>query len=407
MDIAFVILVLMILSAYFSSTEIAYVAANRIKFEVKAKKNNFAAKNVLYFLKNPHDFFSTILIGNNIVNIALASLLALFLAKAFNMEDGEILLISTLIILFAGELIPKYFAREIPDLTILLFAIPLRALSIIIFPFVKATSTVSEYLTKSETLKEETTVYLFDKRDIQLLAKETAESKSQSKEEGDLVARVLELREQRVYEVMRPRTEIAAIEIGSSLQEAQRVFIESGYSKLPVYEGSIDNVKGMVLTYDLFKFPSNIKSIIREIIFVPETKKSIEMLYEFLAKRSSIAIVVDEFGGTAGIISIEDIIEELFGEIKDEYDVDEEICRKIDDSAYIIGGKAEIDLINEKFSLNLPKEDYETLAGYIIYKMGRIPKQGETVSIDQYNFLIVRATQTKIDLVKMIISESS
>jgi CBS domain containing-hemolysin-like protein len=204
---------------------------------------------------------------------------------------------------------------------------------------------------------------------------------------------------------MRPRTDVVGIDIESTVEEALDVFIESGYSKHPVYEGSLDNIKGVIFAHDLFLFPQNLQSIIREIIFVPETKRSFDMLSEFLSKRVSIAAVIDEFGGTAGIVTMEDIIEELFGEIKDEYDIDEEIFRKISQDTYLISGKVEVDLINEKFKLNIPYGDYETLGGYISSRLGRIPAQGERVIIDNFNILIAKGNNTRVDVVKILIRE--
>jgi len=204
---------------------------------------------------------------------------------------------------------------------------------------------------------------------------------------------------------MRPRTDIVGIDIESTVENVLDIFIESGYSKYPVYEGSLDNIKGVIFAHDLFKFPKDIQSIIREIIFVPETKRSYEMLNEFLNKRASIAMVIDEFGGTAGIVTMEDIIEELFGEIKDEYDIDEYIFRKISNNTYLVSGKVEVDLINEKYKLNIPYGNYETLGGYITSALGRIPAQGEKVIIDNFNIIIVKGNNTRLEVVKIVCLE--
>ena len=177
--------------------------------------------------------------------------------------------------------------------------------------------------------------------------------------------------------------------------------INSGFSKLPVYKENLDDIKGIILVKDIFKSPTDIKSILRDVSFIPETKKSFEVLNEFLEKKISIAVVVDEHGGTAGIVTMEDILEELFGEIKDEFDVEEEICRKIDDNNYIVSGKVETDLLNEKYELNIPGGDYETIGGYIVSVLGRIPAQGEKVKIDNFEFLIARASAQKVEVVKL------
>ncbi len=180
------------------------------------------------------------------------------------------------------------------------------------------------------------------------------------------------------------------------------IFIESGFSKLPVYDENLDNINGIILAKDIFKNPDTVKSIIREVSFIPETKKSFDMLNEFLDEKISISIVIDEFGGTAGIVTMEDILEELFGEIKDEFDVDELICRRIALNTFIISGKAEIDFINEKYNLNIMEGDYETIAGYITTRLGKIPNQGDTVNIDNFTILIARASIQKIEVVKLI-----
>jgi putative hemolysin len=222
------------------------------------------------------------------------------------------------------------------------------------------------------------------------------------KQEGSFISKVFELGDQKIYEALTPRTGIVGLEINQTIDEAISAFIESGFSKLPVYEDNLDNIKGVILAKDLFTNPISIKDILRDVQFYPETKKSLEILNEFLTQNMSIAIVVDEFGGTAGVVTVEDIIEELFGEIKDEYDVDENICRKISKDSYIISGKVEVDLINEKYHLNIPIGNYETIGGYVIEKIGKIPKQGETFLIDNFQILIIRADKVRIDLIKLI-----
>lgn len=402
-DQLIILIILVIISAFFSGSELAFVVSNKLKIEVRARKKNFAAKGAYSFVQNPQYFFSTILIANNIVNIAFASLSAVILSIAFNLNEFSILIISTLILLIFGELLPKYFARELGDRIVLFTSIPIRILFYILYPFVKITASLSSFLTQSSNMKAENIDFLFSKEDIEFLVKESHEAGVVNKKESAIISRVLALGEQKVYEAMRPRTEIVGVEIDSTIDEAISTFIESGYSKLPVYEENLDNIRGVIFAYDIFKSPKNLQSIIREIIFVPETKRSFEMLNEFLNKQVSIAIVVDEFGGTAGLVTMEDIIEELFGEIKDEYDVEEDICRKIASDTFLISGKVEIDYINEKYNLNVPTGDYETIAGYITSRIGRIPLQGESVTLDNFNFLIARSTNIRIDLVKLTV----
>lgn len=402
-----ILAVLIFISGFFTGSEIAYVVANKIKIEIQARKKNLAAKNALYFTENPQDFFSTVLIGTNVVNVTFATISALFLNKLFGLSEFNILLISTFVLLIFGELLPKYLARELADRIIFLTATPLRIVSYLIHPIVKLFSSISSFFTQRADVSEKNLQNLFSKENFEYLIKESKDAGKIDQKQSDIINKVFDLSEQRVSEVMQPRTEIEGVEISSSFEEALTVFIESGYSKLPVYEENLDNIKGIILAYDVFNKPGKLADIIREVTFVPETKKSFEMLNEFLARHISIAVVVDEFGGTAGIVTIEDIIEELFGEIKDEYDVEEDICRRISDGSYLISGKVEVDFINEKYDLKIPTGDYETIAGYIMSKIGKIPQPQEKYTIDNFEILIVKADHLKIDVVKLIANEES
>lgn len=397
-----ILIILLAISAFFSAAEIAFILSNKIKLEIKARKKNLAAQSALFFSKNPQNFFSTMLLGNNIANIAFASLSAVLLSSIFDLDEFSILIITTLILLFLGELIPKYLAREFADRFNLFASFFLRGISFILHPFVKFISWLSSKLTNTTASNEVSINSLFNRETIDTLVKESHEAGIVDKNESNIISKVLNLADQRVYEAMRPRTEIVGIELTQSIEEVIAVFIDSGYSKLPVYEESFDNIKGVIYLYDIFTSPKNVQAIVKKILFVPETKKSNELLNEFLSNQISIAIVVDEFGGTAGLVTMEDIIEELFGEIRDEYDVEENICRKIADRTYLMSGKVEVDFINEKYNLNIPTGDYETLAGYITSSLGRIPIQGENIKISHFNFLIARASNKSIEVVKLV-----
>jgi len=396
------LVILLFLSAFFSGTELAFVVANKLKIEIRSRKKNPAAKAAHYFVNHPQTFFSTILIGNNIVNVTIASLSAVFLAKIFGIGEFSILFISSFFILLFGEIIPKYFARVLADVVVLFTSIPLRIIAYLLYPFVKIASSFSEKLTSTKSASAENIGHLFDKEDIKGLVKESEKAGVVDKKASDLITKVFELSEQRVYEAMTPRTEIVGIEITQTIDEVIEILIESGFSKLVVYENDLDNIKGILLAKDVFKKPTSVRSITREVSFIPESKKSFEALNEFLEKRISIAIIVDEFGGTSGIITMEDILEELFGEIEDEFDVEEEICRKIGERTYIISGKVEIDHINDKYNLKIEEGDYETLSGFIITKLGRIPRQAETIKIDNFTILIARASAQRVEVVKLI-----
>ena len=401
------LIILVVLSAFFSGTELAFVVANKLKIEVRARKKNLAALSAKYFINHPQNFFSTILLGNNIVNIAYASLGAVFLQAIFGWNEITILLVLSVVILFLGEIIPKYLARELADRVVLLSALPLRAVSYLFYPFVKITSAISNKIVQTSSIKSDNIYHLFDKEDIKGLVKESEVAGIVDKKDSDLISKVIELGDQRVYEAMTPRTEIVGVEISSDINEALSTFIDSGFSKLPIYEDNHDNIKGVILAKDLFKSPQSIKDILREVNFIPETKKSFDVLNDFLEKRTSIAIVVDEHGGTAGIVTIEDILEELFGEIEDEFDIQEAICRRIANDTYIISGKVEVDHINEKYNLDIEEGNYETLSGFITTQLGRIPNQGEVVTIGNFKIQIVRSAVQKIELVKLALISPS
>ncbi len=392
--------ILILFSAFFSGTEMAYIVSNRLKIEIKAGKKNPGAKAAHYFINNPDKFFSTLLIGNNIANITFASISAIFLHEYFGFNDFAILIISTLLVLFFGELIPKYIGREMSTTLLVLSSIPMRALYLIFFPLVKLfgyfTLFISRKKSSSDSLHE-----IVRREDLQLLIEEGENAGNVNKKEGQAIRKLIEMQDQRVNEAMRPRTEIVGVEIKSSLEEVIETFIDSGYSKLPVYVDNLDNITGFVLAYDLFKQPKNLSEIVRQILNVPETKKSVEMLNDFLRERISIAVVIDEFGGTAGIVTAEDLIEEVFGEIKDEYDVEENVCRKTGDNEYLIGGDVEVDNINEKFDLGIPEGDYNTIGGFIMAETGRIPAQGEIVTAGFFKIHIIRSSARRIEMIKL------
>lgn len=400
MEIVFIIL-LALLNGFFSATEMAYVVANKIKIEIMAMKKNVVAQTAMYFLKNNGYFFSATLLGANLASITFTTLITLYLSVNYGYGDWSVLLTAAAIILFIGELIPKFLARETADSVIMISVVPVRIISWVLYPVVKLLARLSGYLSGQRSIREDNIDLLFSRNEIRMLLKESQNAGVVNPRESDILNRIIDLGDQRVYEAMRPRIDIVGAEINSTIDEILQIFIESGYSKIPVYEDSLDNIKGVVFAYDLFRKPEKLSDIMREVIFVPDTKKSTEMLKEFLEKRVSFAVAIDEFGGTAGILTMEDIIEELFGEIKDEYDTDEEICRETAKDTYVIGGKVEVDHINELFGIEIPEGDYATLGGYITFHLGRIPQKGETLTIGRFQILILRSNQIRVELVKI------
>ncbi len=402
-----ILILLLALSAFFSSSEIAFIVSNKIKIELRARKKYLMALNAKYFVNNPDIFFSTILISNNIVNVTFASLSSVVLLELFGLSEFQILLVSTLLLLVIGELIPKFLGRDLADSLVMFSAIPIRVVTIVLFPIAKLTSTISSVLSRTNLKEEEEILQMVDKEDLQNLLEESSEAGKMDEAQSDIISKVIDIREQRVYEAMTPRTDMVGVDLTSTMEDVLDIFIQSGYSKILVYDENLDSIKGWLFTKDIFRQPADWKSIIREVLFVPETKKSLEMLNEFLNKQISVAVVVDEFGGTAGLITVEDLIEELFGEIRDEYDdAEEKMIRKVQGNAFVLSGKVEIDILNEEHDLAIPEGDYETIAGYIMYKIGRIPLKGESFKIDNYTIMILRSDKTKIDLVKLTMEQN-
>ncbi len=391
---------LLVFSAFFSSSEIGYILSNKLKIEIRSRNNKLSAKNSYYFFKNPQKYFSTILISNNIVNITFSSFLTIFLTYYFSLTEITILVMSTAFIFLLGELIPKLIATENPDKFYEFTSTPIRIISFILYPFVYLSVKFSAFIT-GDKINERGINYILYREDINTLIEESNEAGNFDEQNTDIIKNVLKMSNQRVVEVMTPRTAIVGIDISSTIEEALDLFIESGYSKLVVYEESADHIRGIILAYDMFKKPESIESILREIPYIPESKRSMDTLDELLAKNISMAIVVDEFGGTAGLITIEDVIEEMVGEINDEFDDNEIVNKKIDDSTFLFSGKAEIDFINEEFGIGIPDGEYETIAGFITSQIGRIPVKGEKIMIGKFQIEILFADKVKIELIKV------
>ncbi len=417
------IVITILLSAFFSGAEIAFVTANKLKLEVASKKNNLVSKAIGFFAKKPEKFLTTTLVGNNIVNVLYATLMALFLAKPieyyWDMALGnlpsayQVLIIQTIVasilIMIFGEILPKAIFRSQADIMIAVVALPLRILNIVLRPLIVLANGSSNVLIKWIAPGAKEAVQLYRREDIALVFKELSEaggSEEIDKDDSEILHNVLELSNKRVRDSMIPRTEIKGVEKSATIEEVANIFIESGHSKLPVYRESIDDVIGIVSVHDFFKNPKTLHEIIRPVKLVPTSKKSKTLMTEFRKTNSSIAIVLDEYGGTAGMVTIEDLLEEVVGDIQDEHDVDDEIMKRIAPNTFIISGNVEIDELNEVFNeIEIPIEpsEYDTVAGYIINHLGRIPTVNEQVQIDNYTFDIMKATQSRIETVKLVI----
>lgn len=390
--------VLLFFSAFFSASEIAFITANKIKLEIKSR-SSLTAKIANDFAKKPETFLVTILIGNNFVNIALSSILTYILKTIADLNDFSILILLTLLILIFGESIPKTIGRESADGFVLFASLPLKLIYFIFLPAVRLLKFVSEKFLKIFKLKTETIEQFFSKKDFEILLKE---SEMNEHIKIDIpFSRVFKLENLAVESAMRPRTEIVGVDKNMTMKEIFETFSKSGHSRLPVYDGTIDNIIGIIYVKDLFKNPKSIDEILKEPYFVPEKKRCIELLKDFKEKNISMAIVVDEFGGVSGLITLEDVIEELVGEIEDEFDVSKKLIQKIEPNTFILSGLVEIDQLNEEYKLNIPKGDYETISGFVINNIGRIPSKGEEFIIHDFKITILSATRTRINSLKL------
>jgi len=388
--------------AFFAASETALVSSNRLKIEVYSRRGTKGTHLVQKFLKDQDNFIVTTLLGTNIANVTYSSVAVIFLEQHFSHITA--IAISAIVVLIVSEIIPKAVAYEYASRLIFRIAYPFRFFQIILTPFNGILNRISKLLLRIFRVNKTNQLIFLTRKDMEGFIIEGENAGVVDEDERKAVFRLLGLQETTLTDTMIPRTDIVAIDRESSLENVHNLFIESGYSKIPVYEQDIDNIIGVVLAKDLFKFPNSLDEIISEVKHYPETKKAFDLLQVFRATHSSIAIVIDEYGGTAGLVTLEDLVEELFGEIYDEFDLDEEKqFVDLGDDTYLINARAEIDELNEKFGLNMRDGDYTTLGGFILHELGHIPKTGESVRPLHCDCLIeiTRATRKRILEVKV------
>lgn len=418
----FLIFLTVLLSGFFSGSEIAFVSANRLKLEIESRKTSWTGRVVNYFVRNPETFLTTTLVGNNIVNVVYATLMTLFLVAPItgiyeswlgNIPSPVTLLIiqtviASVVIMIFGEILPKALFRIHADWWVKIIAIPQQICNWVFRPLIYVADLSSDFLIRMINPEIDRSGQVFRRQDVELIFKELRDTGGSDldKEDSEILHNVLELSNKRVKESMIPRTEIVAIEKNTSIEETLKVFISSGFSKLPVYQESIDDIIGVIFAYDLFNNPKNLTEIMRPIKLVPSSQKSKDLLSEFRKSNISVAIVIDEYGGTAGMITIEDVLEEVVGDIQDEYDTEDHVMKRLTNDTFVISGGVEIEDLRERFpEISLPEEtsNYETLAGYIINSLGRIPKVNEELLIGSNKFIISKASPSRIETVKIIL----
>ncbi|WP_026754984.1 hemolysin family protein [Sediminibacter sp. Hel_I_10] len=427
MDFSIIIIVVtLLLSAFFSGMEIAYVSSNKIHIEIEKKQGDFLASILTKLTAKPSKFIATMLIGNNIALVVYGFIMGDVLVDWFRsmlpsdyqlvtylLNDLSLLtqtIVSTIIILITAEFLPKVFFQIYANSFLKIFAFP-AYLFYLLFWFISSFIIwVSDNILRKFFKTEGDNVQLaMTKVELGNYISEQMESVEEHDEvdsEIQIFQNALEFSEVKAREVMVPRTEIIAVEINESIKSISTLFIDSGLSKILVYKDSIDDILGYVHSFELFKKPKTIKSVTMPVIFVPATMLVKDVLNALTKKRKSMAVVIDEYGGTAGIMTIEDIVEELFGEIEDEHDSVALTEEKIGDNHFRFSARLEVDYINETYKLELPdSENYETLGGLIVHETEGIPQVNDTVIIDIFRFKIIEVSTTKIDVVELEIIE--
>jgi len=411
-----VILLSLLFSAFFSGTEIAYLQSNRLKIEIDKKQGIVSAKILSFFVKNESKFITTLLLGNNIALVVYGIFMGeLIIVKLFPVHvnttelPGVILLtqtlISTLIILVTAEFLPKTIFRINPNRTLSILAYPLAVVYGVLYILTMLVTLISGLILGLFGSKQVIGEVNFGAIDLDdYLNKSTkVQTDKEQDHEVQLFHNALNFNKVKARDCMIPRTEIKAVNVESSVEELGKEFVETGYSKIMVFRDTIDNIIGYVHSFEMFKNPESITEILRPVGIVAESMPVNKLLNQFIKQKQGITIVVDEYGGTAGIITMEDVVEEIFGEIEDEHDSEELIEEKHNESVFIFSGRQEIAYINGEYGLELPESDeYETLAGLVVTIHENIPNEGDIIEIDEFHFEILECSNSKIEKIKLI-----
>lgn len=416
MNHAAIIILSLICSAFFSGMEIAFITANKLKIQVDKKQGVFGSGIISFFMKRPGHYIATMLVGNNIALVIYGIIMAVILEPFIErFTDSDILIliiqtiISTLFILITAEFLPKTTFIINPNVALKIFAVPVVVFYVILYPVTRLVIALSYFLIRIFTgkpIEKHPGEQVFGKIDLDHLLSKVKDQDQEStgeRHEIRIFQNVLDLSNIRLRDCMVPRNEIISMEEKSPIEEVRQKFIETGLSKILIYRESTDNIIGYIHSKEIFKNPDEISSRIINIPFVPESMPANKLLQAFISKHKGIALVVDEFGGTSGMVTIEDIMEEIFGEIEDEHDVSELTEKRISDNEFIFSGRLEIDYLNDKYNLGIPKtDDYETLAGLVLFYHESIPVINEKITLNPFIFKILDVSQTRIGLVHLM-----
>ena len=407
-----IILLSLLCSAFFSGMEIAYVSSNRLNLEIEKKQKGLIPKILSIITKDPSRFISTMLIGNSfalvIYGLFMGQFIIDYLSFLFSPSMNELTvlllqtIISTLLILIAAEFIPKVLFQIYSNFSMKIFSIPAYIFYIILYPITGLVIIISNFILKTFfKVNVDESEFSFSKVELEnYIENEIDKSDNNLDSEIEIFQNALELSEIKARDVMVPRAEIIALENTSNIINAKKLFVETGFSKIPIYRNSIDNIVGYIHSFDFLKKPQNINEFILPVVFVPEPMLVNDVLEKLTRESKSIAVVIDEYGGTSGIITVEDIVEELFGEIEDEHDNYDLHEKKISEGIYEFSSRLEIEYLNKSYGLDLPEsESYDTLGGLIVFNKEEIPKVGDEVLINGYSIQIIHASSSKIEKV--------
>ena len=394
------LLLSLVLSALFSGAETALTAVRRIKLDVWVKQGIQGAKRTHEMIQHPDRYLVTTLVGNNLAVVAASSLIAVILAPY--LSGLLITAVSSLIILFWCEILPKSIAADQPTTLSLFASLFIRWVTFLLFPFIQMTRAATQWIIQILGFRTAQLERVFSRHDMAHVLDEGHRKGIVADDDRELISRFILRSECKLREIMIPRTEMAAVEKSASIQEMVEIFDKTGFSRLPVFENELDHICGIVTVRDvLLENPSQIEEILRPAYFVPDLKQVLESLKEMQAQHVGMAIVVDEYGGTAGLVTLEDMVEEFFGEILDEFDAETDWIRKSDTKKVEVNARVEIDELNKRFGLNLEGGDYQTLSGLIMAVAGHIPKRGEQIHLDSCSITILSSTRRKINWVRI------
>lgn len=416
-----IVLVTMLLSAFFAGMEIAFVSSNKVRIEIDTKKGGLVNRIINMFYSHSDMFISTMLVGNNVVNVVYSMAMANLIGKPINdmlggNEFGQLVLVTiigTIIILITGEFLPKAVFRINPNASLRMFSLPLFMCYCLLYPLSRFTEMLSQLLMRIFGIKiDKEKMHRLTVEELDAYLQETIDKREDKNEEVEREVKIfenaLDFSDTHLRDCMVPRNEIVAVDINETDRDGLvEIFSKTGLSKLVVYHDDIDNVLGFISVSELFVTDVNWKDQMKPVLFAPETMLAKNMMQSLLKERRSMAIVVDEFGGTSGMVTLEDLVEEIFGDIQDEHDRNRLVARKLNESTFEFSGRMEIEEINESYHLDIPEsDDYQTIAGLLLTHLGAIPNEGDTIDFKSFKVTVLKKSAARVELVRVVVTDT-